>query len=207
MAATNSKGTVRLMPRPKQRTPELRDYVLEVALAMLSEEGIAGLTTRRIAARAGTSAAGVIELFTDKAGLVRAIFFEGFRQLGNELAKVPQTNDPIADLEALVPVFRRFCLKHPNMAQVMFSRPAAEFAPGPNDLAAAASVRETLVRRIRRCIDDGVLAGDPTDIAHVFLALAQGLAIQEGGGWLGPPASAKRRWQAGVRSVLDGFRR
>jgi AcrR family transcriptional regulator len=43
------------MPRAKQRTPELRDRLLEVAIATLSEEGIARFTTRRVAERAGTS--------------------------------------------------------------------------------------------------------------------------------------------------------
>ena len=70
------------MPRAKQRTPELRDHLLEVAIATLSEEGIARFTTRRVAERAGTSVPAVYELFDDKAGLVRAMFFEGFRLLG-----------------------------------------------------------------------------------------------------------------------------
>ena len=80
------------MPRAKQRTPELRDRLLDVAIATLSEEGIARFTTRRVAERAGTSVPAVYELFDDKAGLVRAMFFEGFRLLGGELAKVPVTD-------------------------------------------------------------------------------------------------------------------
>ena len=130
------------MPRAKQRTPELRDRLLEVAIATLSEEGIARFTTRRVAERAGTSVPAVYELFDDKAGLVRAMFFEGFRLLGGELAKVPVTADPVADLERLVPVFRLFCRAYPRLAQVMFSRPFADFEPGPEELAAGASVRE-----------------------------------------------------------------
>ncbi len=77
------------MPRAKQRTPELRDRVLEVAIATLGEEGIARFTTRRVAERAGTSVPAVYELFDDKAGLVRAMFFEGFRLLGAELGQDP----------------------------------------------------------------------------------------------------------------------
>ena len=118
------------MPRAKQRTPELRDRLLEVAIATLSEEGIARFTTRRVAERAGTSVPAVYELFDDKAGLVRAMFFEGFRLLGAELAKVPSTDDPLGDLERLVPVFRLFCRAYPRLAQVMFSRPFADFEPG-----------------------------------------------------------------------------
>jgi hypothetical protein len=43
------------------------------------------------------------------------------------------------------------------------------------------------------------------DIAHVLLALAQGLAVQEAGRWLGTTTEIERRWRIGVTSVLDGF--
>jgi AcrR family transcriptional regulator len=196
------------MPRAKQRTPELRDRVLDVAIATLTEEGITRFTTRRVAERAGTSVPAVYELFDDKAGLVRAVFFEGFRLLGRELAGVPETDDPLADVQALVPVFRRFCRQYPKLAQVMFSRPFADFEPGADELAAGASVRDVFMGRIRRGIVAGPLVGDPTDIAHVLLALAQGLAVQEAARWLGTSDSAiERRWMVGVTSLLDGFRR
>jgi AcrR family transcriptional regulator len=196
------------MPRAKQRTPELRDRLLDVAIATLGSEGFSGFTTRRVAERAGTSVPAVYELFHDKAGLVRAMFFEGFRLLGHELANVSSTDDPLADLERLVPVFRLFCRAYPKLAQVMFSRPFADFEPGPAELAAGASVREAFVGRIERCIDEGLLYGDPADIAHVLLALAQGLAVQEAGRWLGTSVpSVERRWRLGVTSLLSGFGR
>lgn len=194
------------MPRAKQRTPELRDRLLEAAVATLNDEGVARLTTRRVAERAATSVPAVYELFDDKAGLVRAIFFEGFRRLGESLSAVPVTDDPVADIEALVPVFRRFSLDSPRLAQVMFSRPFAAFDPGPQELAAGESVRDIFLDRIQRALDDGVLAGDAVDIAHVLLALAKGLAVQEAGCWLGStPQSVERRWRLGVHALLAGF--
>jgi AcrR family transcriptional regulator len=194
------------MPRVKQRTPELRDRVLEVAVAVLSEHGVSGFTTRRVAERAHTSVPAVYELFTDKAGLVRAVYFEGFRRLGRALADVSETADPVDDLERVIPVFRRFCLDYPALARVMFSRPFQDFDPDAAEHAAGPSVREVLIGKVRRCVDAGVIAGDPTDIAHVLLALAQGLAVQEGGRWLGTStASVDRRWDVGVRGLLRGF--
>src|SRR5260370_14437743 len=185
------------MARAKQRTPELRERLLDLAIATLSEEGIARFTTRRVAERAGTSVPAVYELFDDKAGRVRAMFFEGFRLLGDELARVRVTVDTVADLERLVPVFRLFCRAYPRLAQVMFSRPFADFEPGPEELAAGASVREVFVGRVQRCIDSGLLSGDPNDMAHVLLALAQGLAVQEAGRWLGAGPLIERRGEAG----------
>jgi AcrR family transcriptional regulator len=195
------------MPRPKQRTPELRDRVLQVAVSTLNQDGLSGFTTRRVAEQAGTSVPAVYELFQDKSGLLRAVFFEGFRMLSRELLTVPETDDAVTDVQRLIPVFRRFCLDYPALARVMFSRPFQDFDPGPEELASP-SVREIFVGRIKRCTDAGLLTGDPVDIAHVLLALAQGLAVQEGARWLGKSkASVNRRWEVGVTGILQGFSR
>jgi AcrR family transcriptional regulator len=194
------------VPRPKQRTQDLRDRVLEAAVTLLADEGVAGFTTRQVARQAQTSTPAVYELFGDKAGLVREVFFEGFRLLGRALSEQAETSDPRADVAAVVGVFRRFCLAHPELAGVMFSRPFADFDPGPQEQAAGAAVREFCVARVRRCVDAGVLDGDPADIAHVLVALAQGMARQEAAGWLGrSAASVDRRWELAVRAVLDGL--
>jgi hypothetical protein len=92
------------------------------------------------------------------------------------------------------------------LAEVMFSRPFADFDPGPDELRAGSAVREFIVGRVRRCTDAGILGGDDTDIAHVLVALAQGLAAQESAGWLGTSqASRDRRWDLAIRAVLDGL--
>jgi hypothetical protein len=64
----------------------------------------------------------------------------------------------------------------------MFSRPVADFQPGPDEARAG------------------------VDIAHILLAAAQGLAAQETAGWLGTSkASVDRRWALGIGAVLDGL--
>jgi hypothetical protein len=88
----------------------------------------------------------------------------------------------------------------------MFTRPFASFDPSPEDVAAGTAVRELIIGRIKRCIDAGLMAGNPTDVGHVLLALVQGLAVQEAGGWLGnSAASVNRRWEIGVKTLLRGF--
>ncbi|BBY59312.1 TetR/AcrR family transcriptional regulator [Mycolicibacterium sarraceniae] len=195
------------MPRVKQRTPEMRDRVVDVAVSTLCEDGMSGFTTRRVAERAGTSVPAVYELFSDKDGLLRAVFVEGFRRLGAALTATGETSDMLADLRAVIPVFRRFCLDYQPLARVMFSRPFQDLDPVPEHRSVAPTVREILVGKVQRCVDAGSLAGDPVDIAHVLLALAQGLAVQEAGRWLGTSAeSVNRRWDVGVQAVLAGFR-
>jgi AcrR family transcriptional regulator len=194
------------VPRAKQRTPELKERVVDVAVATLAEAGVAGLTTRRVAAGASTSLPAVYELFGDKAGLVREVAFEGFRRLRRRLDARASSHDPRADLVAVVDAFRAFVAANPVLAQVMFSRPFAEFDPGASDLDAGRAVRELIVGRVQRCVDAGRFGGDATDIAHAVLALAQGLATQETAGWLGTSkASVERRWRVAFEALFTGL--
>lgn len=191
------------MPRAKQRTPELRDRLLLAALDTLATAGVAGFTTRRVAQNADTSVPAVYELFGDKAGLVREIFFEGFRRLGTQLRNVPTSGDPRIDLNDTITEFRTFVRANQVLVEVMFSRPFADFDPGPAELAAGAEVRETITERVRHHLEATRSDDDPTDLGHILIALAQGLARQEGAGWLGTtPETIDRRWRTAFDRLL-----
>lgn len=185
----------------------MREHVLRVAVEMLGSDGVAEFTTRRVAQQASTSAPAVYELFGDKAGLVREVFFEGFRALHRRLETLRPSEDPRADLIGVIRSLRTFVRENPVLADLMFSRPFADFDPGPTERRAGDAVRQFIVGRVRRCTEAGVLAGNDTDIAHVLLALVQGLARQETAGWLGTSrASMDRRWDLAVTAVLAGLR-
>jgi AcrR family transcriptional regulator len=180
--------------------------VLSAAVDLLAREGAAGFTTRSIAREAETSTPAVYELFGDKGGLVREIFFEGFRQLRHELQALAETDDPRHDLRQLVETYRRFVIDNPMLAQVMFSRPFTAFEPGPSELLAGGFVQTFVMDRIRRCIDADMSDGEATDVAHVLVALVQGLAAAESAHRLGTSQeSIERRWALAIEVVLDGL--
>jgi AcrR family transcriptional regulator len=194
------------MPRTKQRTGELRDHVLSVAVDVLAADGVAGFTTRSIARESGTSTPAVYELFGDKAGLVREVFFEGFRLLRRYLDDLQGSGDPRADLVALAQIYRRFIMENPGLSEVMFSRPFTDFDAGRSEEKASSSVRIFIVGRVGAAVDAGVLRGDPTDVAHIFVALVQGLAAAEKARRLGTSAaSVDRRWDLALDAVLNGL--
>jgi hypothetical protein len=88
----------------------------------------------------------------------------------------------------------------------MFSRPFADFDPGPAERKAGDMVRLFIVGRVRACLDAGIIAGDEADIAHVLVSMTQGLVATEAAGWLGSSrASIERRWDLAVQAVLDGL--
>lgn len=196
------------MARPKLRDAALRARMLAAALALLEDEGVAAVTTRAVAVRAGTSAPAIYEFFGDKAGLVRALFFEGFRLLGDAYAALPPSGDAIADVHASARAFRRFALARPALFQVMFSQPFAAFAPTPQERALGTATRSHVAQRIARLVRDGHVDGDTDDLEHAFVAVTLGLATQETGGWLGSSeAACDRRWHSTLDALMQGWAR
>jgi AcrR family transcriptional regulator len=190
------------MPRAKLRTPELRERLVVAAIDTVATDGIGGFTTRRVAGRAATSAPAVYELFGDRSGLLREVYFEGFRRLSAALGAEP-TERPGRDLLELGIRFAGWARANPGLVEIMFARPFADFAPGARELEAVSSVRDLVVERVRRCVADGIMRGDPATLGHAVVALAQGLAAQERAGWLGNSTEAiERRWRGAFAMVV-----
>ncbi len=194
------------MPRAKLRTADLRDHILHVAIDLLTEDGPRALTARNVAQHANTSPPAVYELFGDKAGLVRGVFFEGFRRLRTQFEALDESADAKGDVVAAIRAFRGFIRENPVLCEVMFSRPFGDFDPRPEDIRAAAWTRDFVVGRVQRAIDARQLDGDATDIAHAVVALTQGLAASELSDRLGTTRSSiDRRWDAATEALLSGF--
>jgi AcrR family transcriptional regulator len=69
-------------PKRRGRPPSGgREAIREATLALLRERGVARLTTRDVADRAGVSEASVYYHYGDKAGLLRAVFEAGLERL------------------------------------------------------------------------------------------------------------------------------
>jgi AcrR family transcriptional regulator len=194
------------VPRPKQRTEALHERGLASALAVLDEDGVGGLTTRTVARRANASVPAIYEVFGDKAGLIREVFFEGFRMLGDDLSALPPATDPLEALRNLADAFRAFILANPVLAQVMFSRPFADFDPTKDEAKAGVKVRKIFVQHVRAAVDAGLLSGDPTDIALILFTVVEGLAAAENAHRLGTSKqSTTRRWHLALNTLLKGF--
>jgi AcrR family transcriptional regulator len=64
---------------------DLRAALLAAAIEAIADGGLAALSLRRVAARAGVSHTAAAYHFGDKAGLLTAVAVEGYRRLGAEL--------------------------------------------------------------------------------------------------------------------------
>lgn len=171
------------MARPKVHDDALRVRLLDEAGRLLSEEGPAALSLRRLAGDVGTSTTAVYSLFGGKPGLVRALYLEAFGRFGARLGLVPRTADPIADLQELGVAYRESALADPHMYAVMFGRAIPEFEPEPDDAEVGLATMDPLVDAVRAAMEAGLLVeAEPRTVAVALWAQAHGLVSLELGG-------------------------
>ena len=163
----------------------LRTRLLDEAGKLLSGQGPAALSMRRLATDVGTSTTAVYSLFGSKSELVRAVFQEGFRRLGGRLDAVELTGDPAVDLLRLGAAYRDSALADPHLYAVMFGRVIPEFEPEADDMAIAVGTMSALTAAVEAAQQQGLLVDAPTTtIVMALWAVVHGLVSLELGTFL-----------------------
>ena len=184
-------------PVKERRVPDLKGTglddvgvrLVDEAGRILSEEGSAGLSLRRLAARSATSTMAVYTRFGNKDGLLAAMHAEGFRRLANALRGAASLfpADPLAALAEMGLAYRRAALDSPHLYSLMFGEAAPSFRPGGDGEAIADAAYEPLVSGVRLALDAGALTGgDPERIALYLWAVSHGFVSLEIAGKLEP---------------------
>lgn len=107
----------------------VRGTVLAAALAIVEEEGPAGLSVRRLAADAGTSTMSVYTHFGSIAAVVAAVIERGFMTLAEQLTAAGTSDDPLADIFTLALAYLEFARQHPQLYATMFQYTSTEWTP------------------------------------------------------------------------------
>jgi AcrR family transcriptional regulator len=111
---------------------DLRRALIRSALEILSEAGVAGLSLRAAARRAGASAMAPYRHFADKEALLAAVAEYGFRELAARLTAASATAaDPRAGLAALGVAYVLFARDQPSLFKLMFGPTIAEKSEHP----------------------------------------------------------------------------
>ncbi|MER7013951.1 WHG domain-containing protein [Saccharopolyspora sp. NPDC000359] len=197
------------MPRPRAHDDALRTRLLDRAGEVLSAQGPEGLGLRRLAADVDTSTTAVYSLFGGKPGLVRALYVEGFRRLGDRMEQVPSTDDPVADLRALGLAYRESALANPHFYSIMFGRAVPDFTPDDEALEAALRSLRPLQDAVARGVDQGLLVdADPDEITFAAWAMVHGLvSLELQHGSMFPENATSARYERALVNGIRGWRR
>jgi AcrR family transcriptional regulator len=114
---------------------DLRRTLLDEAVALIEDEGLAGLSLRELARRAGVSHAAPAHHFGDRTGLLTALAAEGFELLGARLARVWAATGDFLEVGA---AYLDFAVTHRAQFEVMY-RPELHHRDDPALVAARAA--------------------------------------------------------------------
>jgi AcrR family transcriptional regulator len=176
-------GTVPL-DRRQRRRQETIEQVLDVAVEVMGEYGVAGLTLGEVARRMGIRPPSLYVYFDGKQALYDALFERGWRALLDVLRAAEESRDGedlVADLLALETVFVRWAVEHPAYAPLMFWRPVPGFAPSARAYAPAREVEARSRAFLARMQGAGLLAAD-ADLDLVYrtqTAVISGVITQQ----------------------------
>ncbi len=190
----------------------MRRALIERAAELLADGGLAALSIRRLAADVGSSTMAVYTHFGGKDELVAAVVREAFDRLHAELTSVPRTDDPLADLVGTGTAYRRNALANADLYRVMFglnplalTDPGVE-PPGRSQLDVGLDAFGALVDAVARCVDAGLVEGDPARLALAVWATAHGAVSLELAGFLAP-ADAAATFDLAVAATFVGLGR
>ncbi|MBA9005597.1 MULTISPECIES: TetR/AcrR family transcriptional regulator [Thermomonospora] len=191
---------------PRRLDPAIRTTLIDIAARLLAQEGPQALSTRRLAAEAGSSTMVVYTHFGAMSGLVREVVHEGFARLQGYLTRVERTGDPVADMALLGRAYRHNALANPHLYAVMFGGASlAGFSLTEEDRQHGRYTLANVVECAARCLEAGRFrAGDAELVAHQMWSAIHGLITLELGGYLIPPYDAERCFEAQLVALMVG---
>ncbi|WP_405863961.1 MULTISPECIES: TetR/AcrR family transcriptional regulator [unclassified Streptomyces] len=104
----------------RARLDDAPERLVQAAIGLLAEQGPSAVKARTVASASGLSTMVVYSHFGGIPELMRAVADHGFKELSAAFARVPVTEDPIADLFALALTCRRVARENPHLYDLMF---------------------------------------------------------------------------------------
>jgi len=151
--------------RRHRRRLETIEEILDIAVQIMAEQGVAGLSVGEIARRMGIRPPSVYVYFPSKHALYDALFARGARLLLAAMQEVfaAMPTQPATLEEILLPASRafvRWSVEHAAYSQLLFWRPVPGFAPSPEAYQAAIELIELARDRLRALQDAGLLRAE-----------------------------------------------
>jgi AcrR family transcriptional regulator len=172
------------LDRRQRRRQETIEQVLDVAVEVMADHGVAGLTLGEVARRMGIRPPSLYVYFDGKHALYDALFERGWRALLDTVRTAEaglDGEDLAADLLAIEAVFVRWAVEHPAYAPLMFWRPVPGFAPSAAAYAPAVEIEARSRAFLARMRDAGLLPPD-VDLDLVYrtqTAVISGVITQQ----------------------------
>ncbi len=151
------------LDRRQRRRLETIEEVLDVALEVMTEQGVAGLSVGEVARRMGIRPPSLYVYFPSKHALYDALFRRGATAILDVVtsnAHIDPKRGAGSTLLRRSKVFVRWAVEHPAYTQMLFWRPVPGFEPSAAAYAPAIALREFSIDQFRKMQDLHLLRAD-----------------------------------------------
>lgn len=169
---------------------DLRRRLVEEAILMLREGGLASLSLRRLAERVGVSQTALYHHFQDKQGLLCAMGEEGISRFDAALRQDESSGQaPEVRFEHFVTAYVRFALAYPELYELMFGRTTWKGGTTASFEHAARSSFRSYAEMVASLQQSGQLSSDlnALRLAQVLWGTLHGLCCMHNDGLLFSP--------------------
>jgi len=147
--------------RVRRRSSTAPAEILESTQALLLEQGVDGLSIRRVSERCGYSAPTIYHHFGDKQGLIVALLEQHFRTVLDLMRAIPRSGDTKTDLQRMARAFMHFALENPDHYRLLVTPGLS----GRERVSSAEAARELVKQSLRELASQGELLTADVDAA------------------------------------------
>jgi len=195
-------------PARKQASPapgrDLRQDILDTARTLLDEEGVAALSMREVARRAGVTHQAPYHHFGDRESILAELVKQGFDELARRLGLANDLAPSAGKRAALLAsgeAYVGFALSHPGVFRIMFRPDVCDPMRFP-DLRQAGARAHAELERLVRIIHGGRLSAG---LASIYWAHVHGMACLMIDGPLAVRFATAKTREAHLREVGRKF--
>lgn len=163
---------------------DTRSSILAAAASIMSVEGVAALTIRRVAIAVNASTKVIYTSFGGKDGLLDALYLHSFAGLGEALSAQQDIVDPVARLRAMSHAYRAFALAEPALYNVMFGDLGRDYSAPLSSRKQAWQTFRVMREAIGNCLPSD-RKREEEDITRMMWAAMHGIVSLEMRGLLG----------------------
>lgn len=157
----------------EERRQSARDAIVRAAWAAVQAEGLAALSIRDLAKRAGITTPTIYAYFESKHAIYDAMFGEAAAEFADHMAEPFEADEPREALVEGLERFMRFCTSDTARYQLLFQRTIPGFEPSAASYAPALRALEWTRQRLHA---NGI--SDPRHL-DLWTALTTGLVDQQ----------------------------
>lgn len=169
-----ARPAVSAVDRRYRRRQESIEEILGIAVELMTEQGVGGLSLGEVARRMGIRTPSLYVYFPSKDALYDAVFARAAREAADvfidsstrQLASLDQSRPLEELLFEEAEIFVRWTLEHPAYAELLYWRPVPGFEPSPEAFSPAVEMWQAITEHFAALQRAGLIRAD-AEVDHV----------------------------------------